>query len=105
MPHPTAYLPGDEVVLKDGRTGVLYALTQNSRNPLARDNSKHANWFFIPDRVGTQGMTVISQPCTVAEMDIDRLTGHRDGIWPKAWHVLGFEERQRVYVMAMQEKM
>ena len=99
------YLPGDEVVLKDGRTGLLYAITQNSRNPLARDHSKPANWFFIPDRVGTQGMVVTSQPCTVSELDVERRTGHRDGVWPEAGHILGFEERQRVYVMAMQEKM
>lgn len=46
------YLPGDEVILKDGRKGVLYAITQNSRNPLARDCSRPANWYFLPDCVG-----------------------------------------------------
>lgn len=74
-----SYLPGDEVALKDGRKGVLYALTQNSRNPLARDSRRSANWYFLPDRVGTQGMTAISQPCTVSALDIKRRTGHRAG--------------------------
>lgn len=100
MQHET-YLPGNEVVLKDGRQGVLYALTQNGRNPLARDSHRPANWYFLPDNIGTQGMTVISQPCTVSELDIDRRTGHRDGIWPEVGHLLGFEEKQRVYVAAM----
>ena len=94
--------PGNEVTLKDGRKGVLYALTQNSSNPLARDCSRPANWYFLPDRVGTQGMAVICQPCTVSEMDIARQTGHRFGNWPAEVHVIGFEERQRVYVAAMQ---
>ena len=92
------YPPGDEVILKDGRKGVLYALTQSSRNPLARDSSRTANWYFLPDRVGTHGAIVTSQPFTVSEMDIERRTGHRDGDWPAAGHVIGFEERQRVYV-------
>lgn len=95
------YLPGDEVTLKDGRKGVLYALTQNSRNPLARDSHRPANWYFLPDRVGTNGTVVTSQPCTVSVLDIERRTGHRDGVWPEVGHVIGFEERQRVYVAAM----
>jgi len=95
------HLPGDEVVLKDGRQGVLYALTQNGRNPLARDSSRPANWYFLPDRVGTQGMAVISQPCTVSVLDIERRIGHRAGIWPEVGHVLGFVEKQRVYVSHM----
>ena len=101
MPITTAYLPGDEVVLKDGRSGLLFALTPNSRNPLARDSGRKANWYFIPNHIGTQGMVVTSQPCAVSVLDIERFTGHRDGNWPEAGHVLGFEERQRVYVAAM----
>jgi len=50
------------VVLKDGRTGLLYAHTQNSRNPLARDSRRPTNWYFLPDRVGTHGAVVTSQP-------------------------------------------
>ena len=106
MPITTIYHPGDEVTLKDGRTGLLYAFTQNSRNPLARDSRKLANWFFIPDSVGVQGGVVVSnQPCTVSELDVDRVTGHRSGNWPEAGHVLGFEERQWVYVAAMRDEL
>lgn len=96
------YLPGDTVTLKDGRQGLLYAYTQNSRNPLGRDTRRPANWYFLPDSVGTQGAVVASQPCVVAEMDIVCKTGHRDGDWPVLGHVLGFEEQQRVYVAHMQ---
>lgn len=96
------FQPGGEVELKDGRQGVLYALTQNNRNPLARDVSRPANWYFLPNRVGTQGMVVIGQPCTVSVMDIERRIGHRAGNWPAAGHVIGFEEKQRVYVAHMQ---
>lgn len=74
----------------------------NCRNPLARDSRKPASWFFIPDRVGVQGgVVVISQPCTVSELDVESVTGHREGDWPEAGHVLGFEERQRVYVASI----
>lgn len=38
--------PVDEVKLKDGRKGVLYALTQNNRNPLGSDRSRPGNWYF-----------------------------------------------------------
>lgn len=100
MPH-TTYQPSDEVVLKDGRTGLLFALTPNSCNPLARDSGRKANWYFIPDHIGTQGRVVTSQPCTISEIDVERVTGHRGGDWPEAGHALGFEERQRVYVVAM----
>ncbi|MDD5056509.1 MAG: hypothetical protein PHQ60_01950 [Sideroxydans sp.] len=103
MQQPTIYLPGDEVILKDRRTGLLYALTQNSRNPLARDNRRPANWYFLPDRVGTHGAVVTSQPCTVSEQDIGSKIRHRAGAWPAPGHVIGFEERQQVYVAHMKD--
>ena len=99
------YLPGDEVVLNDGRMGVLYAYTQNSRNPLGRDANRPANWYLLPNNVGTHGAVVVSQPCTVSELDIKRKTGHREGDWPVPAHMLGFEEKQRVYVAAMKDNL
>lgn len=96
------YLPGDTVTLKDGRHGLLYAYTQNSRNPLGRNASQPANWYFLPDCVGTNGMVVTSQPCTVSELGIESKVGHREGNWPAPGHILGFEERQRVYVDHME---
>lgn len=99
------YQPGDEVTLKDGRTGLLYAYTQNSHNPLGRDASRPANWYFLPDSVGTQGAVVVGQPCAVNEVDIGSKTGHRDGSWPAPGYVLGFEERQKVYVKHMKGRL
>lgn len=96
------YLPGDEVILNDGRAGVLYAQTPNSRNPMGRDLRRQASWLFIPDARGAQGVTVISQPCTVAESEIARKTGHRAGTWPEPGHVVSWLERQRIYVRAME---
>lgn len=92
------HLPGDEVTLKDGRRGVLYAFTANSRNPCGRDANRPANWYFLPDQLGVTGVVVNSQPCTISELNIESKTGHRDGNWPEPGHVLGFEQKQRVYV-------
>lgn len=97
----TIYLSGDEVMLNDGRTGVLYSQTMNSRNPLARDHRKQANWYFLPDRIDHQGMVVMTQPCTISEHEIKDKTGHRSGVWPEVGHIIGFEERQSVYVAHM----
>lgn len=69
MTHSAAFQPGDEVITKDGRAGLLYALIQNGR------------WIFLPARVGTRGTVVTSQLCTVSALDIERCTGRPPGIF------------------------
>lgn len=90
------FQPGDEVRLKGGATGVLFART---RNVAARRNQE--GWFFLPDRSAASGLMVMSQPRTIDEGDIECKTGRRPGRWPTDY-LTDPIDRQRVYVAYMQ---
>lgn len=95
LPPPSAYRPGDEVRLRDGLTGVLYART---RHLTARANRE--GWYFLPDGAGAPGFVVLNQPRVIYEQDIAGKTGVRTGHWPGGY-LTDPIQRQRVYVAHM----
>lgn len=102
MPSPSsalspssAYLPGDEVRLRDGLTGVLYSRT---RHLTARSNRE--GWYFLPDGAGAPGLVVLNQPRFICEQDIAGKIGARPGPWPSGY-LTDPIQRQRVYVAHM----
>lgn len=98
MTTTSNFQPGDEVRLKDGMAGVLYAMT---RHATARRNAE--GWYFLPDGAGASGLIVVNQPRTISERDITVKTGHRAGAWPTDF-LTDPIMRQRVYVAHMQRR-
>lgn len=92
--------PGQEVTLRGGSRGVLYArlCTLGQR----RQPERSPSWFFIPDTCAAVGLVIMSQPHPVAEHEIASAGPIRAGTWPAPDYRLDTMMRQRVYVAAMQ---
>lgn len=99
MLEPSLFSPGDEVVLANGTTGVLYARTWQIRKGPPRE--RPATWFFLPDQAAAVGLVVLSQPVDVSESAVLCKTGRRHGLWPGKNYRLGASLRQAVYVAHM----
>ena len=93
------FLPGQEVVLHTGTTGVLYARTQPTRRVSGAEHSE--TWYFLPDNAASSGLVVLSQPREVTAQDVASTTGVREGNWPPAEYRLSASQRQLVYVAHM----
>lgn len=100
MTTTSNYQPGDEVRLKDGLSGVLYARTMHL-TAKASQRRRREGWYFLPDGASASGLVVLNQPREISEQDIERKTGNRPGDWPSE-PMSDPIMRQRVYVAHMQ---
>jgi len=102
MTATSAYLPGQEVRLASGVTGVLYARTWRIRR--AHQSCRPATWYFLPDGAGASGLVVWSQPNEICESEVAWSGPVREGSWPASHYRLAQAQRQAVYVAHMQRR-
>jgi hypothetical protein len=96
------FYPGQEVTVRGGQTGVLYARTWPSRKGPYRPHP--ATWFFLPDGACAVGLVVMNQPHEICDTDVAEAYGQREGTWPAPDRWLSPIERQQAYVAHMQGK-
>lgn len=98
----SAYTPGQEVQLKDGTTGVLYARTWHLGRRAS--HSDEPSWYFLPDNAAAVGLVVMSQPGEIRESMIAEGRAQRPGNWPPSRYWLTQPMREAVYVAHMQRR-